>query len=137
MVAFRMLNHSIKREIENAAYMAKKVQKDGKTQSNRIAIRLTSPESIEMRDRFNDCARRLKRTIEREMKFVSTVGEASPRQVGEVANLADVDDVIWVRAVSNEDVLPCKSLIQLAAEQSKLDDNVLVYVNPGPMMSYT
>lgn len=135
MVAFRMLNHPIKREKENAAYMAKKVQKDGKTQSNRIAIRLTSPESIEMRDRFNDCARRLKRTIEREMKFVSTVGEASPRQVGEVANLADVDDVIWVRAVSNEDVLPCKSLIQLAAEQSNLDDNVLVYVNPGPMMS--
>jgi len=40
-----------------------------------------------------------------------------------------------VRKVSNEDVLPCKSLIQLAAEQSELDDALLVYVNPGPMMS--
>lgn len=116
--------------------MAKKVQKDGKTQRNRIAIRLTTPDSVEMRDRFNDCARRLKRTIEREMRFVSTVGEESPRQVGQVASLAEIDDVIWVRAISNEDVLPCKSLIQLAAEQSKLHDNVLVYVNPGPMMSY-
>jgi len=93
-----------------------------------------SPDSAEMKDRFYDCAKRLKLTLEREMKFVSTVGKDSPRQVGQVANLAEIDDVIWVRFVSNEDVLPCKSLIQLAAEQSKLDDNVLVYVNPGPMM---
>ena len=94
-----------------------------------------SPDSVEMKNRFYDCARRLKLTLEREIKFVSTVGEDAPRQVGKVASLAEIDDVIWVRLVSNEDVLPCKSLIQLAAEQSKLNDNVLVYVNPGPMMS--
>ncbi len=113
--------------------MAKEVQGKSKAQNNRIAIKLMSPDSVEMKNRFYDCARRLKLTIEREMKFVSTVGEDSPRQVGQVAGLAEIDDVIWVRSVSNEDVLPCKSLIQLAAEQSKLNDDVLVYVNPGPM----
>lgn len=104
-------------------------------QNNRIAIRLMSPDDVEMRDRFYDCARRLKLTLEREMTFISTVGEDPPRQVGQVASLTEIDDVIWVRLVSNEDVLPCKSLIQLAAEQSELGDAVLVYVNPGPMMS--
>jgi len=103
--------------------------------NNRIAIKLVSPDNVEMRDRFFDCARRLKLTLEREMKFVSTVGDASPHQVGQVASLTEIDDVIWVRLVSNEDVMPCKALIKLAAEQSKLDEQVLVFVNPGPMMS--
>jgi len=94
-----------------------------------------TPDNVEMKDRFYDCARRLKLTLEREIKFVSTAGDDSPRRVGQVASLAEIDDVIWVRLVSNEDVLPCKSLIKLAAEQSKLHDSVLVYVNPGPMMS--
>jgi len=93
------------------------------------------PHDVEMKDRFYDCARRLKLTLEREIKFLSTVGDDLPRQVGQVASIADIDDVIWVRHVSNEDVLPCKSLIKLAADQSKLGDAVLVYVNPGPMMS--
>ena len=87
-----------------------------------------------MKDRFYDCARRLKLTLEREIKFLSTAGDDLPRQVGQVASISDIDDVIWVRNVSNEDVLPCKSLINLAAEQSMLDNAVLVYVNPGPMM---
>jgi len=86
-----------------------------------------------MKDRFYDCARRLKLTLEREMKFVSTVGEDAPRQVGQVAGLTEIDDVIWVRLVSNDDVMPCKSLIKLATEQSKLGDQVLVYVNPSPI----
>lgn len=103
--------------------------------NNRIAIRLMTPENIELKDRFYDCARRLKSTIEREMKFISTTGDDLPRYVGQVASISDVDDVIWVRQVSNEDVLPCKSLIKLAAEQSKLDNALLVYVNPGPMIS--
>ncbi len=88
-----------------------------------------------MKDRFYDCARRLKLTLEREIKFLSTAGDDLPRQVGLVASISEIDDVIWVRQVSNEDVLPCKSLINLAAEQSKLENAVLVYVNPGPMMS--
>lgn len=101
--------------------------------NNRIAIKLMSPNSAEMKDRFYDCARRLKLTLEREMKFVSTVGEGIPRSVGQVASLTEIDDVIWVRLVSNEDVMPCKSLIKLAAEQAKLGNQVLVYVNPSPM----
>lgn len=103
--------------------------------NNRIAIKLLSPDNTEMKDRFYDCARRLKLTLEREMKFVSTVGEDGPRRVGQVANLTEIDDVIWVRWVSNDDVLPCKSLIKLAAEQSKLGSEVLVYVNPSPMVA--
>lgn len=101
--------------------------------NNRIAIKLVSPESVEMKDRFYDCARRLKKTLETEMKCVSTMGEDIPRYVGKVANLTEIDDVIWVRRVSNEDVMPCKSLIQLAADQSDLSNQVLVYVNPTPM----
>ena len=101
--------------------------------NNRIAIKLMAPDVVENKDRFYDCARRLKLTLEREMKFVSTVGEDAPRKVGQVASLAEIDDVIWVRSVSNDDVLPCKSLIKLAAEQSKLGDQVLVFVNPSPM----
>jgi len=101
--------------------------------NNRIAIKLVSPDNTEMKDRFYDCARRLKLTLEREMKFVSTVGEDAPRQVGQVASLTEIDDVIWVRLVSNDDVMPCKSLIKLAAEQSRLSNEILVYVNPGPM----
>lgn len=101
--------------------------------NNRIAIKLTSPDIVENRDRFYDCARRLKLTLEREMKFVSTVGEDAPRKVGTVANLTEIDDVIWVRSVSNDDVMPCKSLIKLAAEQSKLGDQIIVFVNPSPM----
>jgi len=88
-----------------------------------------------MKDRFYDCARRLKLSLEREIKFLSTAGNELPRQVGRVASISDIDDVIWVRHVSNEDVLPCKSLISLATEQAMLDNAVLVYVNPGPMMS--
>lgn len=88
-----------------------------------------------MKDRFYDCARRLKLTLEREIKFLSTAGDGLPRQVGQVASISDIDDVIWVRNVSNEDILPCKSLIKLATEQSRLGNAVLVYVNPGPMMS--
>ncbi len=103
--------------------------------NNRIAIKLLSPDNAEMKDRFYDCARRLKLTLEREMKFVSTVGEDSPRQVGQVASLTEIDDVIWVRLVSNEDIMPCKSLIKLATEQSKLNSEVLVYVNPSPMLT--
>lgn len=103
--------------------------------NNRIAIKLMSPDNTEMKDRFYDCARRLKLTLEREMKFVSTVGEDAPRSVGQVASLTEIDDVIWVRLVSNDDVMPCKSLIKLAAEQSRLGDQVLVYVNPSPMAS--
>ena len=103
--------------------------------NNRIAIRLVVRDDVEMKDRFFDCARRLKLTLEREIKFLSTAGDDLPRQVGQVASISDIDDVIWVRGVSNEDVLPCKSLIRLAAEQSKLDNAILVYVNPGPMMT--
>lgn len=103
--------------------------------NNRIAIKLLSPGNVEMKDRFYDCARRLKMTLEREMKFVSTVGEDAPRRVGQVASLTEIDDVIWVRLVSNEDVMPCKALIKLATEQSDIGDKVLVFVNPGPMMS--
>ena len=94
-----------------------------------------SPDDAEMKNRFYACARRLKLTLEREIKFVSTVGEDSPHQVGQVASLAEIDDVIWVRLVSNVDIMPCKALIKLATEQSKLGDQVLVFVNPGPMMS--
>ncbi len=108
---------------------------DSKLKNNRIAIKLLSPNRVEMKDRFYDCARRLKLTLEREIKFVSTVGEDTPRQVGQVASLTEIDDVIWVRYVSNEDIMPCKALIKLAAEQSDLDTEILVYVNPGPMMS--
>jgi len=93
-----------------------------------------SPDSVEMRDRFYECARRLKLTLEREFKLVSTSGDGGPERVGQVAPLAEIDDVIWVRLVSNENVLPCKSLITLAAERSKLGDSILIYVNPGPMM---
>jgi len=114
--------------------MYKRIREDG-LNNNRIAIRLMRPDNVEMKGRFYDCARRLKLTLEREIKFLSTVGDELPRQVGQVASINDIDDVIWVRDVSNEDVLPCKSLIQLAAEQSKLGDAVLVYVNPGPMRS--
>lgn len=101
--------------------------------NNRIAIKLMSPDIVENRDRFYDCARRLKLTLEREMKFVSTVGEDAPRKVGLVTSLTEIDDVIWVRSISTDDVIPCKSLIKLAAEQSKLGDKVLVFVNPSPM----
>lgn len=103
--------------------------------NNRIAIKLMSPENMESKNRFYDCARRLKLTLEREMKCVSTVGEAEPRKVGQVASLTEIDDVIWVRFVDNDDVMPCKSLIKLAAEQSKLGDEVLVFVNPSPMVA--
>jgi len=89
-----------------------------------------------MKNRFYDCARRLKSTLEREMKFVSTVGEDSPRSVGQVANLTEIDDVIWVRNVSNDDVMPCKALIKLATEQSRLGDGVLVFVNPSPRLNF-
>jgi len=70
------------------------------------------------------------------MKFVSTVGEDAPRKVGQVASLTEIDDVIWVRFVSNDDVMPCKALIKLAAEQSKISDQVLVFVNPSPRLSF-
>jgi len=106
-----------------------------KVQNNRIAIRLMTPDNDVNKDRFYDCARRLKSTLESEVKFLSTAGDSLPRQVGQVASISDTDDVIWVRQVSNEDVLPCKSLIRLAAEQSRLGNALLVYVNPGPMMS--
>jgi len=77
-------------------------------QNNRIAIRLITPENVEMKNRFYDCARRLKLSLERDIKFLSTAGNELPRQVGRVASISDIDDVIWVRHVSNEDVLPCK-----------------------------
>lgn len=108
---------------------------DETLKNNRIAVKLMLPDNVDMKDRFYDCARRLKSTLEREMKFVSTVGEDAPRQVGQVASLTEIDDVIWVRFVSDDDVMPCKALIKLAAEQSKLGENVLVYVNPKPMLS--
>lgn len=95
-----------------------------------------SPDVTANKDRFYECARRLKATLEREMKFVSTVGEDAPRKVGQVASLTEIDDVIWVRFVSNDDVMPCKALIKLAAEQSKISDQVLVFVNPSPRLSF-
>lgn len=112
-----------------------KTRGDISLKNNRIAIKLMSPDDVEMKNRFYSCARRLKLTLEREIKFVSTVGDDSPHQVGQVASLTEIDDVIWVRLVSNEDIMPCKALIKLAAEQSELDDQVLVFVNPGPMLN--
>ena len=94
-----------------------------------------TPEASEHKRRFYQCAKRLKSTLERDMKFVSTVGEDSPRRVGQVASLNEIDDVIWVRFVSNDDVMPCKALIRLAAEQSQLSEDVLVVVNPAPRLS--
>jgi len=92
---------------------------------NRIAIKLMEPESDENKSRFYDCARRLKLTLEREMKFVSTVGEDAPRKVGQVASLTEIDDV-----------MPCKALIKLAAEQAKVGDKILVMVNPSPRLNF-
>lgn len=106
------------------------------SRKNRIAIKLVSPNNTEHKTRFYNCARVLKKTLEREMKFVSTVGEEAPRPVGDVAALSEIDDVIWVRNVVTEDIVACKSLIQLTTEKTKLRNQVLITVNPEPRLFF-